>query len=236
MRRKGLNSIEIKYVQGQFVTPNTPTGLGAIGTLTENGTPTRAAQISLTSGISRGTARDNRIGNKVFLRHIRFRGLIQASVQAEAVSELAITVLIVRIKDAQGPVTTYGNEVPSVPNIFEFIGNSSDPPVLSGQNGGRGAFINNWNYINSRWKDDFTILKKKTYYVGKPDGTPPLKRFFRMNIPVMKPAFWDDSSNPQDGHLYMYYWCDQVRTDDLAAQAGDRPVMWGAWRTSYTDC
>jgi len=235
LHRKGINSVEIKYSQGQFVTPTTVAGIGFIGTLSELANNTRTSQVSLTAGITRGTARDQRVGNKVFLRHVRFRGLLQASVKAEAVAELYVTILIVRVKDAQGTITSFASEVPYVPNIFEFIGNTAAPPGLNGQNGGRGAFINNWNYINSRWKDDFTIVKKKTFSLGKPDGTPPLKRYFKFTIPIMKPAFWDDSNNAQDGHHYLFYWCDQVRTDDGIIEDGDRPALWGAWRVSYTD-
>lgn len=236
LHRKGINSVEIKYSQGQFVTPNTAGGVGYIGTLGELvNDNTRTAQVSLSSGIAKGTNRDQRVGNKAFLRHLRFKCLVQASVKTEAVAELYVTILIVRVKDAQGSTASYGTEVPYLTNIYEFIGNTANPPSINGQNGGRGAFINNWHYINSRWKDDFTIIKKKTFPIGKPDGSHPLKRTYKITLPIFKPMYWDDNNFPSDGHLYLYYWCDQVTTDDNVIADGDRPRMWGSWRVSYTD-
>jgi len=238
LHRKGLKSIEIKYLQGTFETPNTLAGPGAVGTLLETGGSTaQSAKVNLTSQVARGLTRDGRVGDKVFIRHIRLRGLLQASVATNAASEVYVTVMVVRVKNAGGSTTTLATEIPYLQNIFEFIGSTSSlstPP--NGQNGGRGAYINNWNYVNARYKDDFQILKKKTYRIGKPDGNPPLKVMFKMNIPIFKPAYWDDTNNPQDGHVYLYYWCDQVTFDDRAITAGDRPVMWASWRTSYTDC
>lgn len=236
MHRKGLKSVEIKYVQGKWATPNdAPPTQGSIGTLNEPASGSTQAQFMLTS-ISPGLARDQRVGNKVFLRHLRITGMLQASVAAAAVAEVYVTILIVRVKDAQGAIAKFDSDTPSVPNIYEFIGNTAFPPSINGQANGRQAYINNWRYINSRWRDDFTILKKKVLKVGKPDGNPPLKKMFKITCPIFKPAYWDDSQYPQDGHLYIYWWCDQVLTlGSGEPQANERPTMWGSWRVSYTD-
>lgn len=237
LHRKGLKSIEIKYNQAQLDTGNTALGALSIGTLLEGGAvASNNAKVSLTSGMVRGTDRAQRVGDKVFIRHVRVRGLIQASTSANAAAEVYVTLLILRVKQAQGTTTSLGTEVPYLTNVYEYINNTatlSSPP--NGQNGSKGAFVNHWNWINMRWKNDFHILKKKTFAIGKPDGNPPLKRFFKFNIPVFKPAHWEDYSNPQDGHIYLYYWCDEVRPTGAIVD-GDRPQMWLTWRMSYTDC
>lgn len=238
LHRKGLNSIEIKYRQGQVVTPDTLAGPGAISTLMETG-PVSANnnRFSFTAGTPPGTFAQYRIGGKVFLRHLRIRGLLQASNTAAAASEVYVTILILRVKDAQGSTGTHTAEVPYLQNVYEYIDSTSllsTPP--NSQNGGRGAFVNQWNYVNARFKDDFHVLKKKTYRIGKFDGNPPQKVMFKYNIPVFKPCHWDENNNPQDGHIYIYYWADQITATDGVITNGDRPTMWLSWRCSFTDC
>ena len=236
--RKGINSIETKYYQAQFQTPNTVTGPGGIGTLLDGTLATRTAQVALTSGIARGTTALARIGGKVFIKNVRLKGLVQASIQAKAVNELYVRILVLRVKSAQGNTNSYGSSVPYIPNIWEFINNTQIPPDLNGQNTGRGAFINNWKWYNSRWKNDFQILKLKTIKVAKEQGAGELKRLFRINLRVNKPAHWTETDLEQDGHIYLYYWCDQVVTDESAVPPmddGDRPTMWCSWRTTFTD-
>ncbi|QDJ95230.1 capsid protein [Capybara virus 12_cap1_103] len=238
LHRKGLKSIEIKYLQGQLQTPNTVAGTGAISTLLETGAAgSNGNRFGLTSQIVQGTTREQRVGNKVFLRHVRVRALLQASSAATAASEVYFTIMFVRVKDAQGSTGSLSAEVPYLQNIFEYIGSTSALSTApNGQNGGRGAFVNQWNYINARFKDDFQILKKKTYRIGKFDGNPPMKVMFKFNMPIFKPAYWDDAGNPADGHVYCYYWVDQVTANDGAVADGDRAQMWLSWRASYTDC
>lgn len=235
LTRKGIRSIEIKYAQGHFFTPNTITGVGAIATLLDPDQTATTAKVTFSAGISKGTARDNRVGNKIFIRNLRFRALLQASQQTNAISETFVTLMLLRVKNAQGATNDIVGGIPYIPNIFEFPANNDVPPAINNQDGGRGAFVNHFKYYNSRWKNDFTILKLRTYKIAKDAGSGDNKRLIKWNIRINKPAHWDDTNNVGDGHIYLYYWQDQTTTGDVAITNGDRPVMYAGWRITYTD-
>lgn len=233
--RKGLRHVETKYEQNHFFTPNTIVGIGAIATLLDNNQSATSAQVSFTAGTAKGTARNQRIGNKIFIRALRFRALLQMSQQANAVSEVYVTLMLLRVKNAQGAVSTFNSSFPYYSNIFELPGDTGVPPAITNQDGGRGAFVNSFHYYNNRFRNDFTILKKRTYKIAKDTGSGDNKRLIRWNVRVNKPAFWDDNNNTGDGHLYLYYWCDQTTTGDGPIADGDRPVMYAGWRWTFTD-
>lgn len=235
LTRKGLRSIEVKYTQNTFITPNTIADPNAIATLLDTNQTATTPKVSFTSGIVQGNSRFTRVGNKIFVRDLRFRGLLQASQQTNAVSELYVSILVLRTKNAPGATNSHSTDLVYLPNVWDFVNNTASPPTINGQNGGRGAFISHFKHYNKRWKDDFTILKYRTYKIAKDTGSGANKRLLKFNIRVNKPAFWDDSGNTGDGQLFMYYWCDQTTTGDVAISDGDRPVMWGAFRVTYTD-
>lgn len=235
LTNKGIRSVETKYYQAQFQTPNTALAPTGLGTLLDTNTTSTQAQVKITSDIVRTSALDSRIGAKIFVKDLRFRGLLQCSVQANAVTQLYATLMFLRVKDAQGTLVSNASQTPYVQTVFEFIDNAGVPPALTGQNTGRGAFVNNWKYYHARYKDDFEILWKRTFALNKDGGSRQFKRLIKANIKVNKPAHWDKDDNWQDGHIFLYYWVDQVTTGDVAVTDGDRPTLFGAWRVTFTD-
>jgi hypothetical protein len=235
LTRKGIRSNEIKYIQNHFVTPNTITDPNAIATLLDTDQTATTPKVTFSGGIPVGTARTSRVGNKIFIRDLRIRMLLQASQQFDAVSEVYVSIMLVRVKQAQGTTASVGTDLVYIPNIWDFPGSAVNPPGINNQDGGRGAFVNHFKHYNKRWKNDFTILKLRTYKIAKDTGSGDNKRLIKWNIRVNKPAHWDDVGNLSDGHLFLYYWCDQTTTGDIAIKDGDRPVMFAGWRMTYTD-
>lgn len=235
LTRKGIRSLEVKYTQNHFFTPNTVTGVNAIATLLDPDQSATSPKVNFVGGLTKGSARDNRIGNKIFVRDLRFRALLQMSQQANAVSEVYVTIMLLRVKHAQGSTTSYPQNLVYVPNVWDFPNNTANPPAINNQDGGRGAFVNHFKHYNRRWSNDFTILKLRTYKIAKDTGSGDNKRLIKWNVRINKPAQWDDNNNEGDGHIFMYWWCDQTTTGDIAVTDGDRPVMFAGWRVTYTD-
>lgn len=102
-----------------------------------------------------------------------------------------------------------------------------------------------WKYLDNRWKNDFSVLKMKVMKVSKESGINAEKKFFKMNLRIMKPAFWTDDNNPQDGHIQVYWFCDNPFQDpnyavangvpNAPAVSGVRPHLGLSWRLTYTD-
>lgn len=257
MHRKGLSSVEIKYAQGADATTRALNGVNVLYGVSErtfNANPNSnpfSVKVSPTAGIARGTTRENRIGNKIFIRHLRIKGGIWASTNAKAANEVYIKFMVIRVKEAQGSPTTAVTSIPTADNVFDVVNPAGTRFDGSGvvTNFTLGAdaqskimanFANEWKFLHSRWGNDFQVLKRKTWKVSKETGVNAEKKFFKINIPIFKPAHWDDADNPQDGHIYIYYWVDSFTQDPnldrLDADFNNcRPSMGWTYRVSYTD-
>lgn len=255
--RKGLGATEIKYNQSGEITTNANTGANVIYGIMEKSLQVNtnafplSSKIACSSGINIGTGRNERIGNKIFIRHLRIRGGIWASTDANAANEVYIRIMVLRVKEAQGNPTTAVSTVPTADNVFDSVlvsgGRWDGTGVVtswptSGTNAARqmGNFTNTWKYLHARWGNDFQVLKSKTIKISKETGVNSEKKLFKMNIPIFKPAHWDGTTNTdaQDGHIYIYYWMDGSSQDPilaLASYAATRPHMGFTWRLSYTD-
>lgn len=249
--------MEIKYVEGSHITSNnTNTGTQVIYGISEflnnanaNAVPT-SIKLNFTDLIGRGTQRGQRIGNKIFLRHIRIKGGVWAGTSAVAANEQYVKMIIVRVKQAQGNPNSLVSIIPFADNYTQPISRSGGTSVGDGKGWGTSGggdikaaimadFTNEWKYLYSRWGNDFQILKRKVWKVSKETGVNAEKKLFKMNIKIFKPAFWDDNDNPQDGQIYLYYWCDNPCEDPalpVASITGQtRPTLGMTYRLSFTD-
>lgn len=254
--RKGIKSIEIKYNQGAEATTRANTGVNVIYGISEasfNGNTDAfplTAKVAVTAGINRGSLRENRVGNKIFLRHLRIRGGVWASTTTNAANEVYVKMMILRVKEAQGDTNMAVSQVPVADNVFDSVnatgtrwdgsGVITTTPAADAQSKIMVNFSNVWKYMHRRWGNDFQVLKVKVWKLSKETGVNSEKRFFKMNIPIFKPCHWDDTNNAQDGHIYIYYWADSVSQDpnlpyDNAGFPGCRPSLGFTWRVSYTD-
>lgn len=257
--RKGLKSIEVKYYQNIEATDQANTGSNILYGINESVLQANAnafpltAKVNCSSGINQGTGRNERIGNKIFIRHLRIRGGVWASTDANAANECYVKIMVLRVKEGQGTPTSAVTTTPTADNVFDSINTLTSRWTGSGVNSGPLAgsssvkakvmlnFTNVWKYLHARWGNDFQVLKSKVIKVSKETGVNSEKKLFKMNIPIFKPAHWDGttSTDPQDGHILIYYWCDQPSQDPvlaLASMAPTRPQMGFSWRLSYTDC
>lgn len=254
--RKGIKSMEIKYYQGSEATTRANTGSNVIYGISENTFQNNAnalplnSKISVTTGIGKSTDRDQRVGNKIWVRHLRIRGGVWASIDGAAANEVYIKMIVLRVKEAQGTPTSAFNEIPKADNIFDSVnvtgtrwngsGIITTTPAADAQSKIMVNFTNVWKYLHARWGNDFQVLKTKVFKVSKETGINAEKKLFKLNIPIFKPAHWDDASNPQDGHIFIYYWADCVSQDPNLAVAtagfvNTRPCLGFTWRLSYTD-
>jgi len=255
--RKGIKAVEIKYNQSAEGTTNGNTGANVVYGITESVFQANANAFPLTnkvavsSGITLGTARDSRVGNKIFIRHLRIRGGVSASNDALAANEIYVKIMVVRVKEAQGNPTTAVSTVPTADNYFDSIlaggtrwnGSGVNTTVAGGiDNRARDLvnFTNTWKWMHARWGNDFQILKTKVIKISKETGINAEKKLFKMNIPIFKPAHWDGptSTDPQDGHIYIYYYSTQASQnmiETLANMPLCRPVLGFTWRLSFTD-
>lgn len=250
MRRKGLRNIETKYIQesgvtsaGWVVGTDTQKRL-AIGTLSETAAGNPPATVNFGSyrlhvtDIGQGSSHETRVGNKVFVKDFKFRGMIEAHLESTAPRELYFKMMVVRVKDAQGFGADASNVqdtyAPYVKQFFDFFEDAGEPnaPIAPP---GKLAFINTWKYYNNRLRDDFTILKTKVLKLSNEEGADMEKKLIKFNLRVNQPAQWD-GTEPQDGHIYVYWFVDAVRANGaVVGQENVRPVMHFTWRTTYTD-
>lgn len=249
---KGIYSTEIKYVQNTGVghpsieigDPDNPYGISGISEL--GAFPTEPKLIPSVA-ITQGTGRSGRVGSKVFLRHFRLKGSIWASLLPEAANEVAIRFLVIRTKNAQGNVTDTSSLAPFLDTAKQYI-NDENPvrdggpiriAVTPGSERLRAqlAWANGWNWMDQRWKNDFEILKFKTYKISKPEGVHNERIKFKWNIRIMKPAFWNSANEAQDGHIICYWWADSPFTNAVVPTEpiDARPSLAFSWRLTYTD-
>lgn len=258
LKNKGIRSIEIKYNQGAAFADNTATGPNAIYGISEraatlqgnaSSAPT-SNKFSPSIGITQGTGRSGRVGNKIFIRHLRVKGCIWASTNSNAANEVYVSILVLRTKQQPGSITTdaISGQVPYIENNFDQVSptgtrwagtgwQTSGAPTAKSQV--CADYSNMWHYTDLRWKNDFDILKYKVVKVSKETGVNSEKKKFKFNLRVMKPAYWSDSGAPQDGHIYVYWWCDNAFQNPAlpvaSIVAGDRPDLGMTWRLTFTD-
>lgn len=247
MRNKGIRNVETKYIQNT----GTTTAGGAnpnvdiiIGTLFENQTGSGATVKDIRAGtpriwltdIGNAAGQAARIGDKCFIRNVKFKGHLQANIDGSAANEVFVRFLVVRVKEAQSfnENAEFSTRAPNMKQIFEFIGdtnNIQDPTSMEG----RSAFPQTWRWYNNRWANDFTVLKQFVVKVSKETGADYEKKLIKFNLRVNQPCRWD-GGEPQDGHIYMYWYADQIMQNSSTV-AGEvvRPVLRFSWRTTYTD-
>lgn len=224
------------------LTEATPTGTNSVTT----------AKVNFTNLIAQGTARNQRIGNKIFVKQLKLKGMVWASTAATAGNEVYVSYLVIRIKDSQGSPTSAVSTAPTLDQIFEYVGQSGskftgNQMTFAGTPAGSinnsetiqlASMISRWKYYSNRWKDDWTILMHKVIKVSKETGVNAEKKMWRRNININQPAFWDDSGNWQDGHILMYWWVDNPTQTGAGIAVGDntiRPAAAISYRLTYRD-
>lgn len=235
LKSKGIRSIESKYTQAANVTSNSVDGATAIGTLNDTGANIRpyAAKLLFANNIFQGTGTNGRVGNKIFLRKLRWQAMVEASLSANAVNEVYVTIMILRVKQMNSSWSTQLVTAPFVQNVFEFIGNTADPGVPVNITDSALAYISGKGWMNNKWRNDFEILMLKRVKVSKETGSDQQKKIIKKTITINKPCYYDNGE-PQDGHIFGYWWCDQVTPNGVVA-VGDRPILRYAYRLTYTD-
>lgn len=259
MYRKGLNAVEIKYKQFSEGTNRNNAGSNVLYGISEavlQGSATSfplTAKNSPSASIAIGSGKEQRVGNRIFLRHLRIKGGVWANTSANAANEVYVRIMVVRWKQAQGDPTTQVSTVPTADNTFDSV-NAAAPRyngtginttfTLSADNYAyvMANFSNQWKYMHNRWKNDYQILWKKTIKVSKETGVNAEKRFFKANIPIFKPASFAGvtDTDAQDGHIYIYYWCDCVSQNPAQLPfdgtfSALRPSLGYTYRLSWTD-
>lgn len=243
MRNKGLRNVETKYLQNRGLADSSAKDTDGrhIGSLNETvaGNPPDPVdfgdyRIHFTD-ITQGDRHDQREGDKIFIKNVKFRAMLQANTLADTANEVYVRFLVVRVKEGlMFDPTTGSTSPPHIKMIYEFIGDTGDlnEPVTFN---GRSAFINTWKYYNSIYSKYFTVLKNKVVKISKETGADFEKKLIKFNIRVNQPCTWSQNS-PQNGHIYIYWYCDGIRQDGvLPIESGLRPSIAWTYRVTYTD-
>lgn len=251
MRRKGLRNVETKYLQGTGLASalgkngDSDNQIGTLGETVVDGGDDPDIEINNTlyklwpTDPINGTEYNEIVGNKFFVKDFKFRAHLQANTSANAPNEVYVYLMLLRIKSAYPASGNYNTtQFPTVKDVFDYFYSSPDDPHVGGD--GRLAALVNWKHYNRKGKDAWTILKYKRYKISKETGADYEKKLIKWNVRVNQPAHiirQGDVYLPQDGHLVMYWWCDQIRSDNGGVAQDDniRPTMLYTWRTTFTD-
>lgn len=238
MRSKGLRNIETKYTQNYGQTNTTITSSGiynlAEGTVAPNYWQYRHK--ILFSAINQGTGRSFRVGNKVFLKTLKFRGMVTHPLAANSTDEIFVCIIIVRVKQAMAINSSASTADPILSQVYENIVLAGGPPNTPNTiTDSRIQFLSAlWNFYNSKVRNDYQVLYKRVVKVSNETGSGMEKRMLKANIRINKPCFWDDNDNQGDGHIYLFAFSDTTNKT-AATAAGDLPNLFYSYRLTYTD-
>lgn len=169
-----------------------------------------------------------------------------ASTSANAGNEVYIKMMAIRVKHQPGNSTAFDASAFYVENMKQQVASVTAPSGTGWTTGISptspqcqiaASFTNEWKWLQQRWNDDFSVLWTKVIKISKETGVHAEKKLFRANIPIFKVAKWNDQGNAQDGHIYIYYWCDCCTQNPTLTTiaAADRPALAFTWRLSFTD-
>lgn len=210
LRRKGIRNSEIKFLQN--------TGSVAVNTVQANQFP-----IQNLAEIAAGDGKANREGAKVFIRHIRIRGLVRTTEGAATFPENYIRFLIVRDKVPHSPTAE-----PHLTDVFNF---PNTAPATTYNT----AAINMmpWKYADNRFARRWQVLAQWGMKISSVNATGDSTRMFKKNIRVMQPAYYGASLTDQDlgpGQIYLYAWSTEPKST-----LPDAPTLTFAYRVTFTD-
>lgn len=240
MRSKGLKSIETKYSQAFGDSGDTISSTGVYNLAESNATVSAGSlavtpKILFSNSIAKGTSRNQRVGNKIFLRHLKWRMMIQHAQSGGNADEIYVAVIIIRVKQAMARVDANTSSDPMITQVFENITNTGAPKSMTSAVDSRTQFVNAWwHFYNSKNRNDYQVLYRRIIKVSKEQGASEEKRIFMKNIKIMKPCFWDDNDNQGDGHIYAF-WFSDVTNSSTAIAGTDLPRIFYGYRLTFTD-
>lgn len=243
MRRKGLTSIETKYVQSTGKSGNVTAGptfpSDGVYNLAEGLVQANFYQYIpkiFASAIAKGTGRGNRIGHKVFLRNFKLRLMITHPLAADSTDEIYVAIVVIRVKQALSQVGSLATSSPLITQVYENITQSTSAPnIPNTATDSRVQFINTWwNFYNSKSKDDYQVLWRTVVKVSNETGSGMEKKMLKKNMRINKPCSWDDNDNEGDGHIYVY-WFSDTTNKTAATGVGALPTVFWGYRLTYTD-
>jgi len=234
MRNKGLRNIETKYIQGTH-TSSPAAGSQTRVTILSNG-PGISAKFFFTD-IDQGPAKYERIGQKVFIKAIKFRLYLQAppstgeGAPAFVPQENHIRVILVREKTALG--TQIGNDSPT---LYHFMNNNlatdAQDPEIAVAGDSRLQFISLFKYYDSKFADNYTVLFDRTFKVANEQGGDRYYQAKKYVLQIKQPCHWDSTGLRGDGHIYGFYFTDITSNPETS---GFIPQLFMSYRTTYTD-
>lgn len=213
MKRKGLNAIETKYMESSNYNLLVAKAMGT------------AANVGLATDIDRGTDVDERVGRKVFIRHVNLKAHFIAGPDGLARAEQYIRIMVIR-----------WNAVPDTDKI-DWTLSANQPSVLDIMvnpiPGDVDAQMTPFKRMDGKWSNPYTILYNKLVKVSNESGGDHEQHVISKRIPVMKSCHWASSgvegtNGVGPGHITIHAFCNET--------AGTSPTAAFAWRTSFTDC
>lgn len=206
LRAKGVNSAEVKYRDRQLSTQFLVYDPSVQGT-------------NLLEGISQGTDNQQYLGRKVFIRHIKFGAIIQAS-DTLLIPDW-VRILVVRDRRPDEDATP-----PSISEVYQQLSGWTTGSWTTAQLT-KAAFM--FKYVNNRQAGRFQIIANRFLRV-QPIETGASGGHIQFRKRIMKPWHLDGANLVSGarglGQLYLYL---------IGGVSATSTAIDCVWRVSYTD-
>lgn len=222
LRRMGVYNVETKYWEGFTGAQTGP----APGTWV----PWRAYRFNKTDGmyplwdINKGEESNERVGNKVFIRHIYLKAIVRNTGGNDP--ESFVQFMLVRDKEPRAQA--------GFPTLEDVV-LAADIPAGLTPTAAQAADINlmHFQHVNDVQTGRFQILHKGLMKLSNEDGANDNTNLFVKRFRIMQPAtydeFYDDEGGSLRGGIYLAMWTNN------STVANNTIEMNGRIRVSFTD-
>lgn len=220
LRRMGVYNVETKYAE--FVT-----GRSIITEGSPDWEPWRAYKFNTTDfaytmfDIAKGEGADDRVGQKIFLRHVYLKGILRATDSAS--SEVYVNWFIVRDKEPRASTNP-----PAIGDVATSLA------AIDGWDSTETADITSvtFKHVNDTQTGRFSFLAKGAVKLGNDAGTNDQTQLVNLRVRVMQPVIYDqvldDDGQSTRGNIYFGMWSNN-------AGETNGVVLNGRIRISFTD-
>lgn len=207
---KGFNSTEVKY-RTAALTGNTNSNHGTASTWGH------------LTNIDGGTNYNQRVGVKVFIRHLNLHIHVKAGTTGTASNEQYVRLVLLRWHDIKDSADW--SAVSNIPTL--------ESTELNANAGDRDLALVPFHIISSKWKTGYKVLWNKVIKVSRETGADYEQRLIKKRIRIMKPCSWalsDGDNSVGPGQLVLYAF-----DNEASAVVSEHPNLKVGYRVSFTD-
>lgn len=215
MAAKGIKNIEIKY-HSDYTAGQTTFYSDA------------AAWREHLTAIGEGELANERIGRKVFIKHVNLHFHFRAhpnniSPNPNPNPEQFIRIALVRVRHViDTPDWSVPGNMPLISNVFDMVAGDLDLSMMP------------YKHLTNKYSNGFDVIWTKLIKVSNKAGARLEDTILKKRVRVMQPCEWGDDTpggNVGPGQLMLMAWDNQSTTSQFV-----HPYYTVAWRVSFTDC